>query len=266
MATRKHITSLQRARQKVSRVNALQTSVSYERKMRTKRTQGITAALDDLVEREVPPGMWANEVNYTEPWMLSLLTDMYLTIGHTGAVEVANRLLSRKADTRDVFTRAIMEWAKAHLGERIVLMGNTVSTWLRSTIADIYMAHSTEGVEALTKRLYRGTLWQWDGVKKWMCRRIAQTEAMKSMNIAGHAAAEALGIPYEKTWSISGINTRETHAAVDGITLPQDELFIVGGYAMNEPMDETFGAPASEVINCACTLIYLPADNGLTEL
>jgi hypothetical protein len=179
---------------------------------------------------------------------------------------VANRLLAKKADTTDVFTRAIMEWTRSHLGKRIVLMGDTVASWLRETIADIYEAHSTEGVEALTKRLYRGTLWQWDGVKKWMCRRIAQTEAMKSMNIAGHAAAEALGIPYEKTWSISGVNTRESHAAVDGITLPQGELFMVGGYPMEEPMDETYGAPAGEVINCACTLIYLPADNGLTEL
>lgn len=266
MATRKRITPLQRARQRVSRVNALQTAVPYERKIRTKRTKGITAALDDLVKRDVPPGLWANEVDYTEPWMTPLLTDMYLTIGHTGAVEVANRMLARKADTTDVFSRAILAWAREHLGQRITLMGGTISAWLRETIAAIYEANSTEGVEKLTKRLYAETQSAWDSIKKWQCRRIAQTEAMKSMNIAGHAAAEALGIAYEKTWSISGVNTRESHAAIDGITLPQGELFMVGGYPMEEPMDETYGAPAGEVINCACTLIYLPADNGLTEL
>ena len=266
MATRKHITSLQRARQRVSRVNALQTAVSYERKIRTKRTKGITAALDDLAERGVPPSLWANEVDYAEPWMSPLLTDMYLNIGHTGAVEVANRLLARKADTTDVFTRAILDWVRTNLGTRITIMGDTIATWLRQTIAGIYEANSAEGVEKLTRLLYDETQDKWAEIRKWQCRRIAQTEAMNSMNVAGLAAADALGIPYEKTWSISGINTRETHAAVDGITLPQGGLFTVGGYPMERPMDDRYGAPAGEVINCACTLIYLPADNGITEI
>jgi len=263
---RKKISSVQRARQAASRVNALQMAATYERKMRSKRTKSVKASLDALVERRVPPSLWADEIEYKEPWMLPLLTDLYLTIGHTGAVEVANRMLQRKADTTDIFTRTLLQWAQSHLGERIVLMGDTVSKWLRQHIAEIYEAHSTEGVEQLTKRLYRGTMWEFDQVKKWQCRRIAQTEAMNSMNLAGLSAADALGIPYEKTWSISGINTRETHAAVDGITLGQGELFTVGGYPMERPMDERYGAPAGEVINCACTLIYLPKDNGITEI
>ena len=266
MATRKRITPMQRARQRVSRVNALEMAVSYERKMRSKRTASIRASLDALVERDVPPERWADEVQYSEPWMLPLLTDMYLTIGHTGAVEVANRLLAQKADATDVFTRALLQWAQTNLGSKIVLMGNTVASWLRETIADLYEAHSTEGVEALTKRLYRGTIFQWDGVKKWMCRRIAQTESMNAMNVAGLEAANALGIAYEKTWSIAGINTRESHEAVDGITLKQGELFNVGGSPMERPMDDRYGAPAGEIINCSCTLIYLPVDNGITEI
>ena len=266
MSTRKRITPVQRARQRVIRVNALEMAVSYERKIRRKRTKGIRASLDALVERNVPPGLWANEVDYSEPWMSPLLTDMYLTIGHTGAVAVANRLLAKKADTTDVFTRALLQWAQTNLGSRITLMGDTVAKWLRETIAAIYEGHSSEGVEKLTRRLYDETQDKWDAIKKWQCRRIAQTEAMNSMNVAGLSAAEALGIPYEKTWSISGINTRESHEAVDGITLPQGGLFTVGGYPMERPMDDRYGAPASEVINCACTLIYLPADNGITEI
>lgn len=250
----------------VSRVNALQTSVSYERKIRTKRTAGIRSALDDLMERGVPPEHWADEVDYSEKWMTPLLTDMYLTIGHEGAVEVANRLLAKKADATDVFTRAILEWARSNLGDRIVLMGDTIASWLRETMQSIYEEYSTEGVEKLTKRLYSETQGKWNAIKKWQCRRIAQTEAMHSMNIAGHAAAEAVGIAYEKTWSISGINTRETHQAVDGITLAQGELFTVGGYSMEYPQDDRYGAPASEVINCACTLIYLPAGNDIDAI
>lgn len=278
--TRKRITPLQRARQTAIRVNALQVAAGYERKMRSRRTRGIRAAMDELVEHGVPPVLWADQIHYEEPWMLPLLKDMYLTVGQQGAVEVANRLLAQKADPTDVFARAILQWTEDHLGERIVLMGDTVAKWLRETIAAIYagtavisvagvptvVEASTLGIEALTKLLYKETLAKWDAVKLWQCRRIAHTEAMNSMNVAGLEAAEALGIPYEKTWSISGINTRETHEAVDGITVPQGGLFSVGGYPMERPMDERYGAPASEVINCSCTLIYLPKDNGITEI
>lgn len=266
MATRKRITPLQRARQRASRMNALQTASSYERKIRSKRTAGIRAALDALEDRGVPPQRWADEVQYSEPWMTPLLTDLYLTIGHAGAVEVANRLLARKADATDVFTRALLEWAQNNLGARITLMGDTISAWLRDTIAQIFEANSAESVETLTNKLYSDVQKAWEGIKKWQCRRIAHTESMHAMNIGGNTAAEALGIPYEKTWSIAGINTRETHEAVDGITLPQGGLFNVGGYPMEYPMDERYGAPAGEVINCSCTLIYLPVDNGITEI
>ena len=167
MATRKRITPVQRARQRVSRMNALHTAVSYERKIRTNRTKGIRASLDDLVERNVPPALWADEIDYSEAWMNPLLTDMYLTIGHKGAVEVANRLLAKKADTTDVFTRALLQWAQTYLGTRITLMGQTISTWLRDTLVAIYngtteiivdgvvqtIANSSLGVEKLAKML-----------------------------------------------------------------------------------------------------------------
>ena len=273
MEKRKHITRIQRARQFASRMNALQKAASYERKMRRLRHSSVVASLDALVERKVPPVAWASEVEYSEPWMYPLLKDMYLTIGYSGAVEVANRLLSRKADVTDAFAQALLQWAQDNLGDRIVLMGDTVAKFLKETITRIYLSTdefgnpaSTQGVEELTRRMYRETLAKYDAVQKWQVRRICHTEAMKSLNIGGRSAADALGIPYEKTWSISGINTRETHAAVDGITIDQSEMFNVGGFLMQEPMDERFGAPASEVINCACTVIYLPKGNGITEI
>ena len=263
---KKRITSVQRARQSVMRVNTLQTVSAYERKMGVKRTASVSKALRDLQARDVPPALWADEVEYTEPWMLPLLTDLYRTAGMQGAVEAAHRLLARKADPTDVFARAILQWAQDHLGERISLMTNTVNKWLRQTLTAIYMEHSDEGAEALTRRLYGETMQQYSGINKWQVRRICHTEAMHSLNIGGNVAADALGIPYEKTWSIAGINTRPTHQEVDGVTIQQGEMFSVGGFPMEYPMDERFGAPASEVINCSCAVIYLPRGNGITEI
>lgn len=277
---RKRITPLQRARQAASRVNALQAVASYGRKIGAKRAASVKAALNELRRRGVPPAQWAVEVQYTEPWMYPLLTDLYRTAGMLSATEVANRLLSRKEEPTDIFARAILAWTQDHLGERISLMTDTVNEWLRQTLATIYageavisvagvptiVAASTLGVEALTKLMYQQTLAQYDTIRKWQVRRIVQTETMHAMNISGLTAADALGIDYEKTWSIAGINTRETHEAVDGITLGKGELFTVGGWPMERPMDERYGAPAGEVINCSCTLIFLPRDNGIDAI
>ena len=277
---RKRITPLQRARQAASRVNALQAVASYGRKIGAKRAASVKAALNELRRRGVPPAQWAEEVQYTEPWMYPLLTDLYRTAGMLSATEVANRLLSRKEEPTDIFARAILAWTQDHLGERISLMTDTVNEWLRQTLATIYageavisvagvqtiVAASTLGVEALTKLMYQQTLAQYDTIRKWQVRRIVQTETMHAMNISGLTAADALGIDYEKTWSIAGINTRETHEAVDGITIGKGELFTVGGWPMERPMDERYGAPAGEVINCSCTLIFLPRDNGIDAI
>ena len=266
MQKRKRITPLQRARQAASRVNALQAVSGYERKMDAKRAASVRKALNTLRDNGVPPQLWADEVEYTEPWMRPLLTDIYRTDGMLSAVEVANRLLSRKAATDDVFARAILQWCSDHLGARIALMTDTVNRWLRETLAAIFEEHSDEGVEALTKLMYRETVQQYDEIRKWQVRRICQTEAMHSMNIGGNVAADALGIDYEKTWSIAGINTRPTHEAVDGMTVGRGELFSVGGFPMEYPMDDRYGAPPGEIINCSCTVIYLPRDNGLTDI
>ena len=280
MQKRKRITPLQRARQAASRVNAMQAISGYQRKMDTKRAASVKAALRELIKRQVPPAQWSREVVYVEPWMKPLLTDIYRTDGMLSAVEVGNRLLSQKASVDDVFARAILEWCSDHLGERISLMTESVNKWLRQTLQQIYegssfikigeeyveVPNSSLGVEELTRRMYDDTMEQYDEIRKWQVRRICQTEAMHSMNIGGQVAADALGIDYEKTWSIAGINTRETHEAVDGITIGKGELFTVGGYPMERPMDDRYGAPAGEIINCSCTLIYLPRDNGLTDL
>ena len=50
------------------------------------------------------------------------------------------------------------------------------------------------------------------------------------------------------------------------MTVGRGELFSVGGFPMEYPMDDRYGAPAGEIINCSCTVIYLPRDNGLTDI
>lgn len=51
---------------------------------------------------------------------------------------------------------------------------------------------------------------------------------------------------------------RPEHAAVDGATIPVDDMFIVGGSPMRYPADPT--APPSLICNCRCVLIGVTYD------
>lgn len=73
---------------------------------------------------------------------------------------------------------------------------------------------------------------------------------------AGHLAAKSLDIRYTKQWCTSGLsNVRDSHAAVDGVTVDENEPFKLPGGLLMYPHDTSLGADASEIINCACDVI-----------
>ena len=55
------------------------------------------------------------------------------------------------------------------------------------------------------------------------------------------------------TWvSMRDERVRINHRHADGQTVPVNEPFIVGGYKMMFPLDDSLGAPIEEIINCRC--------------
>ena len=55
------------------------------------------------------------------------------------------------------------------------------------------------------------------------------------------------------TWeSMRDERVRNSHIKADGQTVPINEPFIVGGYKMMFPLDDSMGAPISEIIGCRC--------------
>lgn len=241
----------------LQRQSALQKSIAFERKMTRERGRAIKEALSRL--SSIPPNRWEDEVYIEEPNLLKLYQGLYLDTGVTVAKETINNFLSRKdVVDDDVYISAILEWTKSHLGERIALSNKTINKWLADLCRRVYEENRTEGIEKITRIMFKEVNKQWDSIKTWEIRRIAQTETMKSLNIARSKSIDALGVQYTKTWSVTGNNTRPSHLEVDRETIDQGELFLVGGYRMSEPMDETYGAPAGEIINCSCALIYHP--------
>lgn len=81
----------------------------------------------------------------------------------------------------------------------------------------------------------------------------ANNEALEQMIEAGKVSRDAV----QNEWDAANdMDTRDSHAAMDGQVRPQGQPFVTGaGYQMRFPGDRSLGAPASEIINCRCRLI-----------
>lgn len=95
------------------------------------------------------------------------------------------------------------------------------------------------------------------GQSQYQARRVAQTERTRLQSQARSDTlqeAADLGVKVTKTWSARNVNTRDTHAALDGVTIPQDEAFhLIDGDSLMYPGDPN--GRAENVISCHCVLI-----------
>ncbi len=62
------------------------------------------------------------------------------------------------------------------------------------------------------------------------------------------------GYKYKQWRTVMDGHERHDHAVANGQIVPIDSPFIVGGYRMMFPKDDTYGAPLNEIINCRCMI------------
>jgi hypothetical protein len=97
------------------------------------------------------------------------------------------------------------------------------------------------------------------GMSVYRAGMIARTEVHGAANYGSVSAAVETGLRLRKEWiSAEDERTRESHAAVNGQIVAQDDAFDVGGEALMYPGDPS-GA-AAEVINCRCTTGFIVDD------
>lgn len=103
----------------------------------------------------------------------------------------------------------------------------------------------------------------------YFARRVARTETIAAVNGGQYAGAaarqDATGEAAFKQWLATGdARTRDSHVAANGQVRALVDPFLVGGAALQHPGEA--GGPASEVINCRCTLLYLDESEALTAM
>lgn len=91
--------------------------------------------------------------------------------------------------------------------------------------------------------------------------RIARTESTTAANHGASLGNESADYVTVKKWlAVLDQNTRPDHIEANGQTVQNDELFNIGGNGAMYPGD--ISLPANEVINCRCTLAYIPVLDG----
>lgn len=99
--------------------------------------------------------------------------------------------------------------------------------------------------------------------------RIARTETTRIENSARQAVGDEgvkKGFNMWKRWSATGDErTRDEHLAADGLEVPNDEPFTVGGEQMMYPGDISLGASAWNVIQCRCTVVPFIKESGVSS-
>jgi hypothetical protein len=149
----------------------------------------------------------------------------------------------------------LLQYAEQRAGSEIVIVQGTLKDELIKLTRTLMQEDTQESIEKLARRIYAG----YKDLELWQARRIAQTETMIGLADAGDIAARSLDVRYDKQWVISGLgNTRDTHAVMDGVVVGQDEPFELEDCMMMYPHDGSMGAPAGEIINCACDVLRLP--------
>jgi len=93
---------------------------------------------------------------------------------------------------------------------------------------------------------------------KWQSLRIARTETTSASGLAAMKTAEASDLEMQKTWIATLDNrTRRDHFREDGQSVDLNQPFVMSsGASLQYPGDPK--APAHEVINCRCTIAFIP--------
>lgn len=96
-------------------------------------------------------------------------------------------------------------------------------------------------------------------IKRWLGKERANLIALNEANwqFNNQEYFEAKNKFTKKTWHTAlDERVRISHSVMEGVTVDINDYFIVGGYPMKYPLDDSAGAPISEIANCRCTVEY----------
>ena len=229
----------------------------YESRLIKLRRKEVGRVLD-LCKEHGDISLWGDVIQsyLDESYLFDWYKGLYVQAGLPKAKSTARDLSRGKASPEEGYWESeIMRYAGEQAGEKIVLVQDT----LKDNLVSIVRTYMQDDTQMPIEKLARKILHDYNSIALWQARRIAQTETMIGLAQAGEIAARSLDVGYTKQWATSGLmNTRDTHLAMDGVVVDMDEPFDLVDCQMMFPHDSSLGAPAGEIINCACDVLRRP--------
>lgn len=179
---------------------------------------------------------------------------LYLAVGEDFAPKVRDSLkASKEMKQDDLWQRYLFDWISANAAGKVSMISETTRGELADAIAEgAAQGESIEMIAARITGVYQGYIDEARAIT------IARTEVVSASNAASVSVAKSTGLDLQKEWlATRDDRIRDTHLAADGQRVGMDEPFRVGGYDLMWPGDGSLGAPASEVVNCRCAVVYI---------
>ena len=239
------------------RRKGLKVGYLYESRLIKLRRKEVGRVLD-LCKEHGDISLWGDVIQsyLDESYLFDWYKGLYVEAGLPRAKSTARDLSRGKASPEEGYWESeIMRYAGEQAGEKIVLVQDT----LKDNLVSIVRTYMQDDTQMPIEKLARKILHDYNSIALWQARRIAQTETMIGLAQAGEIAARSLDVGYTKQWATSGLmNTRDSHLAMDGVVVDMDEPFELVDCQMMFPHDSSLGAPAGEIINCACDVLRRP--------
>jgi hypothetical protein len=205
--------------------------------------------VDDALLPAVGAAFWAG-VRAVQDQVITHLTEARAQVA--AAVDPIDELDSiSRAELGFELPLVTNEFAELYLSNvrsRLVDVGNDVWEIVRGLLIDGLQAG--EGVRDIAQRITSAT-----GMASAQAGVVARTEINAAVSAGSLAQVRALHLTGTKTWIAVGDElTRPWHRDADGQTVDIIEKFMVGGEAMDAPLDGS--ASAGNVVSCRCSASF----------
>lgn len=159
------------------------------------------------------------------------------------------------SDDEELAIRIAADFARKHPNRSDDVAQTTIDLARQAVASGIEAKYGPDKIARLIKDSVGGA------VGDYRARMIARTESAAAFNFANLETVKDMEDstgPLMKTWvAATDERVRDTHAEIDGTSVPLEDTFKVGDSDLSFPGDPS-GSP-EEIINCRCTLVYEPA-------
>lgn len=203
-----------------------------------KLTQDITATVDQITQ-------------YLDVPLRQRLEALYF--------DTATRFIKRRAEQVKGETPSDIPELAAWNAETVALRVNRISRATRNSLRDLIRNALAQnlGIADVIKLMQKAPIFT-----QTRATLIARTELYTAANAATHFSMRLEYDPAQllKEWCCFGDESVRTSHNTPELQqrIPYAQPFVVDNFEMQFPGDTSFGAPAREITNCRCIVLYYP--------